>query len=389
MEMEWVDSKKCEEEIYEKILTTEISVDGVKKIVQALQMKKYIVSATFADSPQSETFGHFLERFWDFDRSPYFAEKKIVGQSAHRRYADIMLKRARAYWIPSHGKIPLGEITLFDIKKKLLSLATTAQKVGTAKKDGLGNQIFVKRKLRAETVNQIVRCATLALKWAYHNKLTKNDCFSGIIWCHVVPEKRVVPTMSEVEQIFSKKWNDESIRLAHLISICTGMRIGEVQALQLGDIGSDRIFVRHNWTRRDGLKSPKNGCQREIIVDQKLLSLIKKQAEKNPFGPRPSNFLFWGQTKEKPSSYSKWNRELHGIVKNLNIKDGEKITFHCWRHFFSTTMADSVDLRKLQLATGHKSIAMLEHYAAHQSEQTLMELAQTSSKIFAPILGIC
>ena len=50
MEMEWVDSKKCEEEIYEKILTTEISVDGVKKIVQALQMKKYIVSATFADS---------------------------------------------------------------------------------------------------------------------------------------------------------------------------------------------------------------------------------------------------------------------------------------------------------------------------------------------------
>ncbi|MBQ2586371.1 MAG: hypothetical protein II570_05560, partial [Bacteroidaceae bacterium] len=40
-------------------------------------------------------------------------------------------------------------------------------------------------------------------------------------------------------------------------AMCTGMRIGEIQALQLGDIGSDRIYVRHNWARRDGLKTPK------------------------------------------------------------------------------------------------------------------------------------
>ena len=134
MKMERVDSKETEDEIYEKILTTEISEDGVKKIVRALQMKKYIMSATFADSPQSETFGHFLERFWDFDRSPYFAEKKIVGQSAHRRYADIMLKRARAYWIPTHGKIHLGEITVFEIKKNFCHSRPRHKKLEPQKK---------------------------------------------------------------------------------------------------------------------------------------------------------------------------------------------------------------------------------------------------------------
>lgn len=375
-----------ETQIYNAILTQDLTQNGVKKIIEALKMKKYITSAILPQTPQSETFGHFLERFWDFDKSPYFFEKRVVGQSVHRRYAEIMRKRARTYWIFDMGDRPLGEITMQDIKRKLRNLATVPQPVGTTKKDSSGKQIFVKRMLKPETVNQIVRCATLALKWAYHNKLTNNDCFSGIIWCHVVPEKRFVPSMTQVKKIFSSNWESESTKLAHLISVCTGMRIGEVQALQLRDISKDRIYVRHSWARKDGLKTPKNGTSREIIIDKSLLKLINHQISINPYGQRPSNYLFWGPTQDRPRSYTAWNNELHKIAQNLKIKHGEKLTFHCWRHFFSTTMADKVDLRKLQLATGHKSKEMLEYYAAHQSEKTLQELAKISSKLFAQLL---
>ena len=49
-------------------------------------------------------------------------------------------------------------------------------------------------------------------------------------------------------------------------------------------------------------------------------------------------------------------------------------------------MADHIDERKLQLATGHKSKRMLEHYAAHESEETLCELAKVSDKLFSSIV---
>jgi len=51
-------------------------------------------------------------------------------------------------------------------------------------------------------------------------------------------------------------------------------------------------------------------------------------------------------------------------------------------------MADYVDERKLQLATGHKSIEMLEHYAAHESEETLDELGKTAKNLFLPIIKL-
>ena len=379
---------EIEKKICDAILTEDLSRDGIKGIVRALKMKDYVVSVILPENPGSESFGDFLRRFWNFDESPYFIEKRIVGQTAHRRYAHIMLRRAETYWIPFFKDVPVGDITLKDIKKRLRILASTPQMVGTTRKDSDGKQVFVKRTLRPETVNQIVRCATLALKWAYHNGITKNDCFSGIIWCRVVPEKRTVPTMTQAHRIFSADWTSDSIRLAHLISICTGMRIGEVQALQLKDIGKDRIFVRHSWSKNDGLKSPKNGTQREIIVSDKLISLMRSQADKNPFGQSPSNFLFWGTNRNAPRSSATWNQELHKITESMGIKNARKITFHCWRHFFSTNMADQVDLRKLQLATGHKSLEMLEHYASHQSELAIREVGQNSIRIFAPILEL-
>ena len=376
-----------EKKISEIILTKNLSQNGIRQIIRALEMKKYIVSAILPSTPQSETFGHFLERFWDFDKSPYFFEKRIAGQSVHKRYAAIMLSRAKNYWIPEYGKRPLGSITVFDIKRRLQNLAAKEQKVGTQKKDESGNQIFEMKMLRPETVNQIVRCAVLALKWAYNNKLTENNCFNGIVFCHVVPEKRIVPAMEDAVKIFSADWQNGQTKLAHLISACTGMRIGEVRALQLKDIGRDRIFVRHNWARKEGLKSPKNGNEREIIVDQRLLALIREHAEKNPFGQCPSNFLFYGTDRMKPGSVSLWNKELHAVAEKLGIKNGSKITFHCWRHFFSANMADRIDLRKLQLVTGHKSIEMIEHYAAHQNESALQEIARKSAEVFSGLLG--
>ncbi|MBO4321284.1 MAG: site-specific integrase [Treponema sp.] len=376
-----------EQQLVNTVLSVELSDECVRNLVQALTFKRYIVSAIMPLTPESETFAHFLERFWNYDTSPYIREKLIVGQSVHRRYADIMLSRARTYWIPKYGNRPLGSITSNDIKGQLRTLACNPQKVYGRTKADNGIRRFKTKMLSSETVNQIVRSATCALKWAFNNKLTDNDCFSGIVYCHVNPKPRRILTMSEAIQVFSVPWKNPMYRLANLCSACTGMRIGEVQALQFRDIGSDRIYVRHNWARLEGLKCPKNGEQREVRVSKKIIHELNELMHHNPYGYAEDNFVFWGYKKTVPCQGRHWNEALHHVLSELNIPYANEVSFHGWRHFFASNMADFIDERKLQLATGHKSRLMLEHYASHKSEQTLQELAEVSEKLFAPILS--
>ena len=269
----------------------------------------------------------------------------------------------------------------------MVKFATQQQSIRTSKKDANGKNVYVQKAISSETINQVVRSATCALKWAYHNGLTKNDCFSGLVFCHVVSKKRQILTMEQAKQVFEFHWKSPTSRLANLISMCTGMRIGEIQALQIQDIDFDRIYVRHNWARNDGLKSPKNGTAREIKISKQLYQLIQQLINENPYGRCPDDFVFYGKFRNIPGGCRQWNEALHVVMKKLQIPNYKDITFHSWRHFFTTNMADHVDERKLQLATGHKTLDMLEHYAAHESQQTLNELGVVSEQLFASIVN--
>lgn len=358
--------------IAKEILASNLEINEIQQIVDALTLKKYLVCAILPQTPSSETFEELLERYWNYDTSPYVKEKLIVGQSIHRRYTKTMLYRARKYWIPRLGKKCIGSITKDDIKNFFMELATKP---------------FKGKILKAETVNQILRVAIGPLKWAYKNSLIKNDCFSGILYCHVIPAERLIPTIDEAKKIFSSPWKNSMLRLANLLAMCTGMRIGEIQALQIQDIGKDRIYIRHNWANIDGLKCPKNGEKREVKIPLGLSLMLFELIKKNPFGQSPKNFVFYGLKPDIPCKSISVNKALKIRLKELNIAPEKKITFHSWRHFFSTVMADKIDERKLCLATGHKSLKILEHYAAHKNEVTLSEIEKASEDIFLPILS--
>lgn len=370
-----------------KILSENLSAEDVNEIIEALKFKKAIVAAVMPFTPSSETLEHFLERFWDYNKSPYVRDRHIAGQTIHRRYTEIMLSRARRYWIPRLGKKLIGEIKRSDIQGMLVNLATEKQSVPTRKKDADGKYIYANVYLQGETVNQVMRSATTALKWAYRNMLIQTDCVSGIMQCRVRAEKRKVLSYNEAVEAFSFSWKHRSSMLANLTAMCTGMRIGEVQALQIGDLGQGEIHVNHNWARSDGLKLPKNECTRRIKVNDTLMKLLREQACTNPFGQDDDDFVFWGHTKNHPSETRYWNEDLHKVLCQMNIPDAKKVTFHSWRHFFASMLSDSdVSGRKLQLVTGHKSLSMLAHYADHESEEALEEVKEAADRLFLPVL---
>ncbi len=72
--------------------------------------------------------------------------------------------------------------------------------------------------------------------------------------------------------------------------------LGEVLALQRQDIGKDRLFIRHSYSIRDGLKSPKNGGEREVPLLPAVRSAFLALEAKSPTPPDLNDSSLRGAT---------------------------------------------------------------------------------------------
>ncbi len=55
--------------------------------------------------------------------------------------------------------------------------------------------------------------------------------------------------------------------------------------------------------------------------------------------------------------------------------------FHAWRHFFCSRMLDIIpDKRIIMALSGHKTSAMLDHYAKHLEDEKTLEVVRKAVK---------
>ena len=115
--------------------------------------------------------------------------------------------------------------------------------------------------LSSQTINHILKAGTVSLKWASNNKIIDDNPANGLMKFSGVRKQRGILSDSEVHKLFAiGDWiGNPGNRLGNLLSIQTGLRLGEVVALKVKDLEIDRIHVRHSWNHIDGLKSPKSG----------------------------------------------------------------------------------------------------------------------------------
>lgn len=346
----------------------EFSHDEVLKIAHILQERHLIQSCVIANTPQSRPIEDFLEEFWDYDKSPYIREKKLRGQSIHRDYCMALMSRLKIYWYPLIAGKSVGEITREDI-----------------------NQIFTHNsvsKLAPKTINSIVSAITIPLKWAYFHGLTNNNCYDGIIKCSSKSSKRNVPTLEQALAVFCTEWENDSARLANMLAFYTGMRQGEITALRLEDIGVDRIYIRHSWSKYEGLKETKTNESREIKIPSQLRDMLLMQANMNPHGEGIKGFVFYGLNPEHPTDPKNWLKYLHRALENIGYSNPKEICFHSWRHLWCSRVCDLIsDKRVVMTGSGHKTEFMLNHYAEHlETEHALNTLEKAQEQIFLPIL---
>ena len=342
----------------------DVAPEDCEYLCKELQQLGLLESFVLAKSRAAVPFADFILNFWDFDSSLYVREKLRKSHGIHRNYTEGQLLTVQKTWAPFFKGRVLGEIGRADIERFIDSLDW--------------------KKLSAGRKNGIIRAGFIALRWAYNKDLISRDVTKGIVMFSGKTKERQILTPELAAAVFRAPWNDERARLANMLAAVTGLRAGEVQALQVKDFDRDCLYIKHSWNCRDGLKTTKNNESRTVEVFPEIIGELLSIAKVNPHGVGMESYVFWGERKaDKPMEEALFIAGLRKALQSAGMSEeaARGYCFHGWRHFYSTFMKGHIETRLLQTQTGHKSVAMLERYSDHgrENDRETIQAAQRAA----------
>lgn len=140
----------------------------------------------------------------------------------------------------------------------------------------------------------------------------------------------------------------------------SGLRRGELLALRIADIDSDRKLIK--------IRNGKGDKDRYTILSENMLAMLREYYKSY----RPKEYLFEG-TKGQPYGTSSTVKVVKAAAKRARIL--KKVSPHTLRHSFATHLLENgADLRQIQILLGHQSSKTTEIYT-HVAESTLRTVA--------------
>jgi integrase len=305
------------------------------------------------------TMIQYVKKFWQLD-SPYFREhEKVYAHKLSAYYSKTHLDVIRLHLEPyaPFKHIGIAKLTAGLIRDWMLWLA--------------------ERGVSGTRINRAMQAIRVPLRYAIERDEAKVDPFTKIKPAHEIKHEKGVLTKNEVITLINAPVTDEKHRLAVLLGVLCGMRLGEVRGLHWDDLDPKAgvIHIRHNWQDMEGIKDPKCGSAREVPLPNTVRELAEACRKKSA-GP-----LVFGRKDGKPLCNGYFRLALiaelvaAGVNRTVALGDGKKavddsgrrqrnITFHSLRHTFVSLarMAGIGDFQAQALA-GHKSSAMMERYS--------------------------
>jgi integrase len=257
-------------EVFKTLRTVDITEDDVKKIEKILQERGLVDTIIITGSKSSEPFIDFLRRFWNYQKSPYFDEKRSHGTKLGSSYADGSLARVNLYWAPYFNDKKIGEIT----RQSLKEFSTV-----------LGKKY---PELSVPTLQYIMKVGGTALRWAFNNEFIPIDPTRGLTKYTIKSKKRGVLSPQEAEALFNLKWTSKKQMLINLVAMTTGLRVGEILALKREQIGEKYLCVEHSFSQKEGLKSTKTEEDRLVPIVPVIRDAMLKLVELNIIGNPPA-----------------------------------------------------------------------------------------------------
>lgn len=273
-----------------------------------------------------------------------------LKKSTLEKYASMLLKHAEPYL----GKYVLTELTSYRIAE-------------------FSNMLLYQKQLAPKTVRDILTFTHKIL--TYMQEDTGNRQFSIVIsYPRVLKNELRVLSVEEQHRLTQYLLQNLDIyKFAILLALLTGLRVGEVSALQWKDISLEERLLNVNHTIQRVRFLESNAVQktelqmglpktlssiRTIPLTAGLVSLCRRFQKKDP-----SAFIMTGT--QDFIDPRKLQRRLKKYTDELGMED---VHFHTLRHTFATRCIESgCDTKTLSELLGHANIATTMNRYVHPS----------------------
>jgi integrase len=176
----------------------------------------------------------------------------------------------------------------------------------------------------------------------------------------VPPSRPAFLTPEEVARLLAAA-EGSSLRDMILMAARTGMRIGELLALDWSDVDLQKgtVTVRRNLVLGK-LLSPKNNRIRELPITNDLAAALIRR--------HPRSGLVFAQASGRPLGRQFVSDNLSRVCRRAGLRP---VGWHALRHTFASHLAmRGISLRVVQELLGHANITMTERYS-HLTPTTL------------------
>lgn len=297
-------------------------------------------------------------------------KKNYVKESTYANYSNNIFNHI----IPKLGDYYLKDINHKIIQNFLLELSRNGNKNG---KSGLSEKtikdicIIIKSSIKKAVNDGLINHIELSFNYPKSNK----------------EEKIYILTKKEQNKLtnYSLK-NINSRNIGILLSLYSGIRIGELCALQWKDIDFQkgllsidktiqRIYIKDKEFNNTKviITNPKTkNANREIPINKEFLCILKNNKTK------PQDYILSGNNKYiEPRTYRKY---FEKVLKINNIKH---INFHSLRHTFATNCISlGVDYKTVSELLGHANVNITLNLYVHPRMSQKKKCIDLVSKVF-------
>jgi integrase/recombinase XerD len=199
------------------------------------------------------------------------------------------------------------------------------------------------RGLSASTINQAISAVRFFFQCVLRQRMDLEVHYQR------APQRLPVTLTPEEMSRLLAAVNNQRNRTVMEVAYATGLRLGEVLHLRLGDIDSGRMILR--------VDQGKGRKDRNVMLGPALLESLRAYWKHY----QPREWLFPGKDPSRPVSPTLIQKAF--IQAKWRARIEKPVSFHSLRHSFATQLLESgVNLRTIQALLGHRSLGTTQRY---------------------------